>query len=185
MSHLLLDLLSVDDLVDDRARASRGGSMRPYEEVLIESLLAVDLEFANNADSRRRVDDGELSMGIFVDLLRTDMMMDQGRGEEEARAVGSVATFHDAHKQHRRALSKIDQHNHHIHDDVMLHLLAVDEEVDGGKRYTEHASSYEYALICDMHDVDAEVGGAKARTLVVQDLGCLLDIDRMMDGIRG
>jgi hypothetical protein len=66
----------------------------------------------------------------------------------------------------------------------MMHLLAVDEEVDCGKRHGEDASSDEYAIISELHDVDREVGGAKARALVVEDLGCLLEVDRMMDRHR-
>ena len=62
----------------------------------------------------------------------------------------------------------------------MMHLLAVDEEVNCGKRHGEDVASNEYAIISSLQDVDREVGGAKARVLVVKDLGCLLEVNRMV-----
>ncbi|KAL3807874.1 hypothetical protein ACHAXA_007232 [Cyclostephanos tholiformis] len=196
--HLLLDLLAIDDLVDDDGRISRGGVPHPrrtYEEALLASLLDVDDEFGNvDNDARRRRDRDDVGpMGAFVDMLRTDVAMDRGRGY--AATTTTTTSFHDPYRRRaggwerrRRHLPNAIDRNHRIDaNDVMLHLLAVDEEVDGGKRYNAHASSLECEMIFDMHVVDEEVGGAKARALVMEDLGCLLEIDRMMNGrvLRG
>jgi len=144
----------------------------------------VDLEFAladvrdrgNVCTAPCRRDERE----IFLDLLHTDMEVDR-----RSPAGGGAVALHDAYARVasagtcRRARDDIRDY-----DEVMMRLLAVDEEVDGGRRHGEDAASDEYAIISELHEVDREVGGAKARALVVEDLGCLLEVDRMMDRHR-
>lgn len=176
-AYLLLDLLAVDELVDSRAPP-------PYERILLDELLAVDLEF-DLASVRLR---GDVCTApclrdereIFLDLLHTDVEVDG------APARGAVA-LHDAYA--RGALAGARQgawddrrHDDNNDDEVMMHLLAVDEEVDCVRRYGLRAASDDYAIISELHEVDREVGGAKERALVVEDLGCLLEVDRMIDG---
>ena len=177
-AHLLMDLLAVDQLVDSRASP-------PYERVLLDELLAVDLEFVL-ADVRLR---GDVCTApclgdereILLDLLYTDMEVD--RSPPPAAGGGTVA-LHDAYARGTGTCRHARNDRHCDDDEVMMHLLAVDEEVDCGKRHGEDAASDEYAIISSLHDVDREVGGAKARALVVEDLGCLLEVDRMMDRHR-
>ena len=37
-------------------------------------------------------------------------------------------------------------------------------------------------MIGEMYMLDCEISGAKRRTLLVEDLQCLLDVDRFIDG---
>jgi hypothetical protein len=65
---------------------------------------------------------------------------------------------------------------------TMMELLAVDESVDDHKRFEMLMKSSEYAIIEDLHDVDMEVGAAKRRVLLIEDLQALLDVDNLVDG---
>ncbi len=62
-----------------------------------------------------------------------------------------------------------------------MYLLAVDKEVDGGKQHGKNAASNGYAILAKLHEVEREVGGAKVHTLVMEDLGCLLEVGCVMD----
>jgi hypothetical protein len=52
-------------------------------------------------------------------------------------------------------------------------LLAVD---------LEFAIANVQPIIAKLHKVNMEVGGAKACAIIAKDLGCLLEVDCMMDG---
>ncbi|KAL3783474.1 hypothetical protein ACHAW5_011121 [Stephanodiscus triporus] len=179
-AYLLLDLLAVDDFVDSRAPP-------PHERILLDELLAVDLEFAL-AGVRRRDDVCTApclrdEREIFLDLLHTDVEVDgaPARGAaalHDAYAGGALAGARQGARDDRRRHDDDDDDD----DELMMHLLAVDEEVDCVKRYGLRAASDDYAIISELHEVDREVGGAKERALVVEDLGCLLKVDRMIDG---
>ncbi len=63
----------------------------------------------------------------------------------------------------------------------MMHLLAMGKEGDGGRRRGKGTASDVHAIIAKLHEVDTEVWGAKARALVTEDLGCLLEVNCMID----
>jgi hypothetical protein len=53
---------------------------------------------------------------------------------------------------------------------------------DDSKRIHKFIESEDNAIIGEMYMVDCNVSGAKRRSLLVEDLQCLLDVHRFMDG---
>ena len=102
-----------------------------------------------------------------------------------------IMELHDSYATRRVVHSTMDQriahnNNNHLHnkDDnvIMMHLLAMDEYVDGRKQIHKFIQSEDNVIIGEMYMVDCEVSGAKRKSLLVDDLQCLLDVDRFMDG---
>jgi len=117
---------------------------------------------------------------IFLDLLHTDQMVDNNVVASRSR---SMELLHDSYA--RKVHSTMDRIVDNREDNViMMQLLAMDESVDGTKRQHKFMASDEYEIIGDMYMVDCEVSGAQRRTLLVEDLQCLVDVDHFIDGLH-
>lgn len=184
-ANLMLDLLAVDHLIDSYTPLKR-------EESLWNELLAVDLE-CGRAHVRRYTNiatapalRGEKEM--ILDLLRTDREVDNVTGRVTHGKKSSSNTSMElidsyARRVHSTMERIADNNKLHKDDDViMMHLLAMDEYVDGSKRSTKFIESTDCVMIGEMYMLDCEISGAKRRTLLVEDLQCLLDVDRFIDG---
>eukprot|EP00581_Thalassiosira_minuscula_P011227 CAMPEP_0183722992 /NCGR_PEP_ID=MMETSP0737-20130205/14761_1 /TAXON_ID=385413 /ORGANISM="Thalassiosira miniscula, Strain CCMP1093" /LENGTH=237 /DNA_ID=CAMNT_0025953241 /DNA_START=1 /DNA_END=714 /DNA_ORIENTATION=+ len=186
----LLELLATDHLVDSRASA-------PAETSLLNDLLAVDLEF-DRADIRQHKNVATApalkdEKDLFLDLLRTDMAVDGARGStsSEEQHYATSSALHDPYVKEEHAMIRsfiglyAGSEEQQLRDNaVMMHLLAVDENVDDSKRFHKLVGSKESAIVAELYDVDREVSGAKRRALLVEDLQGLLDVDRLVDGVK-
>jgi len=197
----LLSLLAVDHIVDSHAASSSP------DVLLLNDLLAVDTEFAR-ADARDRYDVATASSrrderDVFLDLLGTDMAVDgvkrspMDRTDMHHVKAGSNMALHDPYAREERSAIHLfpgayattgygaSTQAARLRDDAaMMHLLAVDEDVDGSKRYQRLIASDDYAIVGELHAVDVEVGGAKRRALLTEDLRGLLDVDHLVDGVK-
>ena len=184
---LLLDLLALDQQVDITA-----GRSSPTT-TLINDLLAVDIEFAK-ADNREHMNEEK---DTFLDLLRTDLLID-GVTLGQHHTISSKLLLFDPY-----VMQKINKHSsidlshgmyaasmndgeQQLRDNVvMMHLLAVDESVDGSKRYQKLIASDDYETIGELYKVDIEINGPQRRALLGEDLQGLLDVDHLVDlGIK-
>ena len=132
---------------------------------------------------------------LFLDLLGTDQEVDGARGWTSPSTPSRA--LHDPHAEKRYAgMDRFTGVNgvyavgegskdQQLRDSVvMMHLLAVDESVDDSKRYNKLIQSDDCAIIWDLFEVDREVGGAKRRALILEDLQGLLDVDHLVDGVK-
>ena len=182
---LLLDLLALDQQVDITA-----GRSSP-DTILINDLLAVDIEFAK-ADNREHMNEEK---DTFLDLLRTDLLVDGVTlGQQHAinsKLLNDPYVMQNKHLSidlsHRMyAASMNDDGEQQLRDNVvMMHLLTIDESVDGSKRYQKLIASDDYVTIGELYKVDNQVNGPQRRVLLVEDLQGLLDVDHLVDlGIK-
>ena len=184
---LLLDLLALDQQVDITS-----GRSSPTT-TLLNDLLAVDIEFAK-ADNREHMNEEK---DTFLDLLRIDLLVD-GVSLGQDHAISSKL-LHDpyvmqnkhssidlSHGMYAAASSMNDDGEQQLRDNVvMMHLLAIDESVDGSKHYQRLIASDDYVTIGELYKVDNEVNGPQRRALLVEDLQGLLDVDHLVDlGIK-
>lgn len=193
----LLELLAVDHIIDARTTASSP------DNVLLNELLAVDLEFAR-VDAREHTNVATApsmkdEKDLFLDLLKTDQEVDGAKGSMASQSPDThYATSRALHDPYvKKEYTAIEQFTgvyaaaanngssgeHELRDNVvMMHLLAMDESVDDSKRYQELIASDDYAIIGELYEVDREVSGAKRKALLVEDLQGLLDVDHLVDG---
>jgi len=183
---LLLDLLALDQQVDITS-----GRSSPTT-TLLNDLLAIDIEFAK-ADNREHMNEEKET---FLDLLRTDLLVD-GVSLGQQHAISSKLLYDPYVMQNKHssidlshgmyaATSMNDDGEQQLRDNVvMMHLLAVDESVDGSKRYQQLIASDDYVTIGELYKVDNQVNGPQRRALLVEDLQGLLDVDHLVDlGIK-
>lgn len=176
---IILDLLAVDQLIDSYAPMKR-------EESLWNELLAVDLECGRaHVRDYTNIDTAPAltkEKELLLDLLHTDREMDNnlsGQPSMRMELSDSYASTRTVHSTMKRIDDNTREKDEII---IMMHLLAMDEYVDGSKRNHKFIESEDYAIIGEMFMVDCEVSGAKRRALFVEDLQCLLDVDRFIDG---
>lgn len=138
---------------------------------------------------------------LFLDLLKTDMEVDGAKGcgssSESGQHYATSRALHDPYGKkeystieqftgiyHAASASTAKEEQQQLRDNVvMMHLLAMDESVDDSKRYHKLMESDDTAIIGELYMVDLEVGGAKRRALLVEDLQGLLDVDHLVDGV--
>ena len=200
-TYALLDLLSVDILIDSKAPP-------PVETSLLNDLLSVDLEFAR-ADVRTHHNVAtapELSAdkALFLDLLKVDQQVDNAHGRNNEGGEQHCATSKALHDPYQKteytsisaesgmytstiAASARDSRSetNQLRDNtIMMHLLAMDESVDDSKRYHKLIESNESDIIGELYMLDKQVSGAKRKVTLVQDLQGLLDVDHLVDGVK-
>ncbi|KAL7534932.1 hypothetical protein ACHAWF_005000 [Thalassiosira exigua] len=78
--------------------------------------------------------------------------------------------------------SRVDEERRLRDDAAMMELLACDESIDGSKRLEKLLASDEWAILEELHEVDREVGGAKARAATEEEVRDLWEVDRLVDG---
>jgi len=181
---LLLDLLALDQQVDITS-----GRSSPTT-TLLNDLLAIDIEFAK-ADNRTHMNEEKET---FLDLLRIDLLVD-GVSLGQQHAISSKL-LHDPYVMqnkhssidlsHGMYAASMNDGEQQLRDNVvMMHLLAIDESVDGSKRYQKLIASDDYVTIGELYKVDNEVNGPQRHALLVEDLQGLLDVDHLVDlGIK-
>jgi len=184
---LLLDLLALDQQVDITS-----GRSSPTT-TLLNDLLAIDIEFAK-ADNRQHMNEEN---DTFLDLLRIDLLVD-GVSLGKDHAISSKLLYDPyimqnthssidlSHGMYAAAISTNDDGEQQLRDNVvMMHLLAIDESIDGSKRYQKLIASDDYVTIGELYKVDNEINGPQRRALLVEDLQGLLDVDHLVDlGIK-
>ena len=181
---LLLDLLVLDQQVDITA-----GRSSP-DTTLLNDLLAVDIEFAK-ADNREHMNEEK---DTFLDLLRIDLLVD-GVSLGQDHAISSKLLYDPYVMQNKHSsidlshgmyAASMNDGEQQLRDNVvMMHLLAIDESVDGSKRYQKLIASDDYVTIGELYKTDNEVNGPQRRALLVEDLQGLLDVDHLVDlGIK-
>ena len=182
---LLLDLLALDQQVDITS-----GRSSPTT-TLLNDLLAIDIEFTK-ADNRQHMNEEK---DTFLDLLRIDLLVD-GVSLGQHHAISSKLLNDPYVMQNKHSsidlshgmyvASMNNDGEQQLRDNVvMMHLLAVDESVDGSKRYQKLIASNDNVTIGELYKVDNEINGPQRRALLVEDLQGLLDVDHLVDlGIK-
>lgn len=192
----LLELLTTDYLVDSHAKETK-------EAALLQDLWSVDLEFhrASVRDHTNVATALELKeqKDIFLDLLAVDQEVDHAKHSSERsphQHFSSTKALHDPYVAKEKSFiqqfvgiyapcndgAKGSSPEELLRDNAtMMELLAVDESVDDHKRFEKLMKSSEYAMIEELYDVDVEVGAAKRRVLLIEDLQALLDVDNLVD----
>jgi len=193
----LLELLTTDYLVDSHAKETK-------EAALLQDLWSVDLE-CHRASIRDHTNlatalDLKDQKDIFLDLLAVDQEVDNAKHSSERspnQHFSSTKALHDPYVAKEKAFipkfvgiyapcndgAKGSSPEELLRDNAtMMELLAVDESVDDHKRFEKLIKSSEYAIIEELYDVDVEVGAAKRRVLLIEDLQALLHVDNLVDG---
>lgn len=192
----LLELLTTDYLVDSHAKETK-------EAALLQDLWSVDLEF-HRASVRNHTNvatalELKEQKDIFLDLLAVDQEVDHAKHSSERsphQHFSSTKALHDPYVAKEKSFiqqfvgiyapcndgAKGSSPEELLRDNAtMMELLAVDESVDDHTRFEELMKSSEYAIIEELYDVDVEVGAAKRRVLLIEDLQALLDVDNLVD----
>ena len=149
---LLLDLLALDQQVDITS-----GRSSPTT-TLLNDLLAVDIEFAK-ADNIEHMNEEK---DTFLDLLRIDLLVD-GVALGQQHEISSKL-LHDpyvmqnkhssidlSHGMYAASMNNNDGEQQLRNNVVMMHLLGVDESVDGSKHYQKLIASDDYVTIGELY----------------------------------
>ncbi len=165
---IILDLLAVDHLIDSYTPMKQ-------EQTLWNELLAVDLE-CGRAHFRDNTNIAtapalRLAKDLLLHLLRTNLEVD---------TAGGTSNGKQSSKLHQCVMSM------ELHESYATRRVHSTMErcvdVDDSKRIHKFIESEDNAIIGEMYMVDCNVSGAKRRSLLVEDLQCLLDVHRFMDG---
>ena len=190
----LLELLETDYLVDSHAKQTK-------EKALLEDLLAVDalfhlVEVHDHANIQTAPELKE-QKDIFLDLLAIDQEIDQAKDHQQC---SSTAALHDPYVRKQNTFiqdfvgiyapindgARGSTPEELLRDNAtMIELLAVDESVDDHKRLQKLLHSSEYGIIEDLYEIDVQVSAAKRKTLLIEDLQDLLNVDNLVDGKTG